>query len=98
MYRAGIVLGAAVDLVFVVALLAVTGRVVATWSAGPANVATVVTGAWAVGLIVAASAPALAYGLSRRNAPPARVLSILWLPVLLLATLAVAALIVSPPK
>ena len=98
MYRTGIVLGAAVDLIVVVALLALTGRVVAAWSEGPANVATVITGAWALGLIVAGSAPLLAYGLSRRNAPPARVLSILWLPALLAATLVVASLIVSPPR
>lgn len=99
MYRAGVVLGVAVDLGFVVALLAVAPRVVAGWSDGtPHHVATVVTGAWAVALIVAASAPALALGLSRRSAPPMRVLSILWLPALLAVTLVVAALIVAPPK
>jgi cytochrome b subunit of formate dehydrogenase len=99
MYRAGIVLGVVIDLVFVVALLAVTGHVVARWHDGSAqNVATVVTGAWLIALLFSAAAPAFAYALHRRNAPPGRIMQILWLPAMLLVTLLFAALIVSPPK
>ena len=98
MIRAGVVLGVAVDAVLVVALLVASGHVVASWTLQPGNVAAVTTGAWLIALIVSAAAPALAYGLHRRKAPRGRVIAILWLPTLILATLVVAALVVSPPR
>lgn len=98
MVRAGIVLGLAVDAVLVAALLAVSGPVASSWTLQPANIAGVTTGAWLIALVVCAAAPALAYGLHRRNAPRRRIILILWLPALILATLVVAALVVSPPR
>jgi hypothetical protein len=98
MVRAGFILGVAVDLLVVLMLLLAFGWVIDSWQDSRVpHTGVIVTAAWLVAMLFAAGSPILAYGLHRRHAKPGHVLVTLWLPTLLLITLCVVRLIVSPP-
>jgi hypothetical protein len=98
MVRAGFILGVAVDLILVLFLILVFGWVIDSWhDTRVAYAGAIVTGAWLVAILFVAGAPILAYGLHRRKAAPAHVLVTLWRPGLLLITLCVVGLMISPP-
>lgn len=98
MFRAGVILGVAVDLILVFFLLLVSGWVVDSWQdTRVPYTGLIVTGAWLVALLFVAGAPILAYGLHRRGGKRDHILVTLWLPGLALITLCVVGLIISPP-
>ena len=98
MFRAGVILGVAVDLLVVLMLLLAFGWVIDSWQDRRVpHAGVIVTTAWLVGMLFAAGSPVLAYGLHRHRAKPGHVLVTLWLPTLLLITLCVVGLIISPP-
>lgn len=98
MYRAFLVVGAAVDLLIAVFLVIVFGWILDSWHdprdpwAGP-----IVTTLWSIAFVLSAGAPILAYWLSRRRAAPGRVALAVWLPAVLLVAICVVGLILSPP-
>ena len=98
MFRAGIILGVAVDVIFVLFLLLVSGWVIDSWQdkrvpyTGP-----IVTSAWLVATLFVAGAPVLAYGLHRRSGKPSHIMVTVWLPAMALITLCVVGLVISPP-
>jgi hypothetical protein len=97
MIRAGFIFGIAVNLLVVLLLLLAFGWVIDSWhDTRVPYTGVIVTTAWLVAMLFAAGSPALAYGLHRRNATPGHVLVTLWLPTLLLITLCVVGLIISP--
>jgi hypothetical protein len=98
MFRVGIILGVAVDLILAVSLLIVVGWVIDSWQDKRVPyVGLIVTGGWLLAFLFAAGSPLLAYGLRRRNANPGHIMVTLWLPALLLISLCVVGLIISPP-
>lgn len=87
-----------VDAVFVMLLLAVSGWTIDSWNdTRVPYTGLIVTSFWLLALMFSASAPLLAYALHRRKAKPERIMVTLWLPALILVTLMVAGLIVTPP-
>lgn len=98
MFRAGIILGVAVDIILVLVLLSVSGWVIDSWQDKRVPyTGLIVTGTWLVALLFVAGAPVLAYGLHRRSGRPGQIMVTLWLPALALITLCVVGLIISPP-
>jgi hypothetical protein len=98
MFRAFLLIGAALDLLIAMFLLIVSGWIVDSWHdprdpwAGP-----IVTTLWSIAFVLAAGAPILAYRLSRQNAAPGRVALAVWLPALLLIAICGIGFIVFPP-
>src|SRR5262245_33114132 len=97
MYRAFLVLGAAIDLAMAAFLLLVAGWVVDSWHDRNAWAGPVVTACWALAFVFVAGAPILGWRLSRRQAPAGRVALAMWGPALLLAAITILGLILSPP-
>jgi hypothetical protein len=98
MFRAFLMIGAAVDVLIAMFLLIVSGWIIDSWHdprepwAGP-----IVTTLWAIAFVLAAGAPVVAYRLSRRKAAPGRVAFAVWFPALLLIAICGIGLILSPP-
>ena len=98
MFRAFLIIGAAVDLLIAVFRLIVSGWILDGWHdprdpwAGP-----IVTTLWSMAFVLAAGAPILAYRFSRRKAAPGSVALAVWLPALPLIAICVIGLIVFPP-
>ena len=98
MFRAFLIIGAALDVLITVFLLIVSGWIIDSWNdpkvpwAGP-----IVTTLWLIAFVFAAGAPILAYRLNRRNAPRGRVAFAVWLPAILLIAMCGIGLMVSPP-
>ena len=98
MFRAGVILGVAVDVLFAGLLLLAFGWVIESWNDTRAAYAgLIVTGAWAIAFAFVVGAPILAYGLLRRHGNRKQVMVTLWLPAMLFATLCVVGLVISPP-
>ena len=98
MFRAGVILGVVVDVIFAAVLVLAFGWVIDSWAdkrvpyTGP-----IVTSAWTIALLFAAGAPILAFGLRRRGAQPGQIMVTLWLPAMLLVTIGVVGLAVMRP-
>ena len=99
MFRAGVILGVAVDVLLFSFLLLVFGWVIDSWQDKRVPYAgLIVTGAWLVAALFVAGAPVLAYGLHRRRGKPGQIMVTLWLPAMLLITLCGVGLVISPPE
>jgi hypothetical protein len=98
MFRAFLAIGAGIDLLIAVSLLIAFGWILDSWHdprepwAGP-----IVTTFWAIAFVLSAGAPVLAYWLRRGQVAPGRVALALWLPAIVLVTICVVGLILSPP-
>jgi hypothetical protein len=98
MFRAFVALGTAIDLLIALFLVIVFGWVLDSWHdprdpwAGP-----IVTTCWSIAFVLSAGAPILAYWLKRRNAPPGKIASAVWLPAIVLAAICAIGLVLSPP-
>lgn len=96
MFRALVILGVTADVAISLLLLAVSGWVIDSWSdTRVPGTGMIVTTAWLIAFSMSAGSPLLAYALHKRKGR--RVLLVLWLPALVLVTITVVGLILSPP-
>jgi hypothetical protein len=95
--RTLLVIGTAIDLLIALFLVIVFGWILDSWHDPDPLAGPIVTGFWLVAFVLSAGAPILAYWLRRRNAAPGKVGLAVWLPALLLITICVIGLILSPP-
>lgn len=97
MFRAFLVIGAAIDLLIVLILLIAAGWISDSWHdrnpwAGP-----IVTTLWFVALALSAGSPSLAFWFRRRGAASHKIALAVWLPAVLLTAICVIGFLISPP-
>lgn len=98
MSRAFLIAGVALDTLFALFLLLVSGWIVDSWQDPKgAWVGVVVTAVWLVAFVLCAGAPFLGYALKRHRSPPARIALVVWLPAVLIIVVTVVGLMISPP-
>jgi hypothetical protein len=98
MYRAFVIVGAALDIVLALFLLLMFGFIIDSWDDPKgAWVGLVVTALWLVAFVTCGAAPILGYRLSRQSSAPARVALVVWLPTVAIVAVTVFGLILSPP-
>jgi hypothetical protein len=97
-FRAVLILGAALDILLALFLLLVFGWVIDSWhDPNGAWVGVVVTTLWLIAFVLCAGAPLLGYVLSRRQAAPGRIALAIWLPALVLIGVTTVGFMISPP-
>jgi hypothetical protein len=98
MFRTFLIMGGALDLLIALLLVIVFGWILDSWHDAPVPWAgPIMTSLWLIAFVLSAGAPILGYYLSRRKAPPGRIVLAAWLPAGLLIAVCVVGLIISPP-
>jgi hypothetical protein len=97
-FRAFLIIGAALDILLALFLLLVFGWVLDSWHDPNGSwVGVSVTTFWLIAFMLSAGAPLLGYWLSRRRSAPGRVAMAVWLPALVLIGVTAVGFMISPP-
>jgi ABC-type amino acid transport system permease subunit len=96
-FRAFLMIGAAIDLLIALILVIVFGWIIDSWHDRDPWAGPIVTTLWFTALVLSAGAPIVAYWLSRRKAASRRVALAVWSPAVLLTAICVIGFIISPP-
>jgi len=98
MFRALLIVGAAVDILLALFLLLVFGWIMDSWhDPNGAWVGVVVTAAWLTAFALSAGAPLVGYRLNRRGAAPGRIALAIWLPAIVIVGVTIVGFLVFPP-
>ena len=97
MFRAFLIIGAAIDLLIALFLVIAFGWILDSWNDRDPWAGPIVTTLWFTALLLSAGAPLLGYRFSRRGAAPGKVALAVWLPAVLLTAICLVGFIIFPP-
>ena len=96
-FRAFLIIGAAIDLLIALILVIAFGWIIDSWHDRDPWAGPIVTTLWFTALVLSAGAPILGYWFSRRKAASHKVALAVWLPAVLLTAICVIGFIIAPP-